>query len=82
MIENNTVAVLAPVLTQQLRDARVNVEHVVAEQRWLLCLSIMLSQDFVEQPLTLHQVVCTGSQTSTDLNHQLIWQKLQTVHRP
>lgn len=60
----------------------MNVENVVAEQWVLLRVSVMLSQDLIKQPLALEQVVRAAGQTSADLNHQLVGQELETVHRP
>lgn len=58
----------------------MDVENVVAEQRLLSCVSVMLGQDLMEQSLALEQVVAAAGQTSTDLHHQVIRQKLQTVY--
>lgn len=67
-------------LTQEFGDARVNVEDMVAEQRWVLCVSIVLSQDPVEQPFALGLVISAVGQTSADLHHQLIREELQAIH--
>lgn len=73
-------ALIAPALTKKLWDASVDVENVVAEQWCLLRVPVMLSQNLIEQPLTLEEVVCTAGQTATHLHHQLIGQELETVH--
>lgn len=67
--------------TQQLRDAGVDVEHVVVEQRSLLRVSVVLRQDLVHQPLALRQVGGAAQQTSAELHHQTVRQELQAVHR-
>lgn len=67
--------------TQQLRDAGVDVENVVVEQRSLLRVSVMPRQDLVHQPLALRQVGGAAQQTSAELHHQTVGQELQAVHR-
>lgn len=59
----------------------MDVEDVIAEQRWLLGVSVVLCQDVVEQTLTPGEVVGASCQTSADLHNPFVRQKLQTVHR-
>ena len=72
---------LAPsLLTQELRDAGVDVEDVVAEQGRMLRLAVVFIQQAVEEPLALGLVLGAGGQPSADLHHQAVGQELQTVH--
>lgn len=71
---------LAERLTQQLRDARVDVEDVVAEERRLLRVSVVPCEDFVQEPLAPREVVGAAGQAAAHLHHQLVGQELQAVH--
>ena len=67
-------------LTQEFRDAGVDVEDVVAEEGRVLRLAVVFIQQAVEEPLALGLVLRAAGQPSADLHHQAVGEELQTVH--